>query len=192
MWYVISTPDPNDPEDEQIWECPSNWIVNRVLHYPEEGKKSRKSLLDKIKQKEEPQASWIKTSIFKFIKTKEGVSVFDTFKNAARVKAEEVLRKDTSDESESNIAQFSIKTREQRLNMKRKLPETDLNELAVKCQKTSFEKIQTKLVEHDTSETLEEIKSFVRNELTSENNMIENHRESQDDFYKQFINTGEN
>lgn len=80
MWYVISTPDPNEPEEEEIWECPTNWIVNGLLHYPRDGHKSRKYLLDKIKRREEPQIDWVKTSTFMFIKSKEGISSFGNFK----------------------------------------------------------------------------------------------------------------
>lgn len=76
MWYVLSTPNPDDPEQETLWECPDNWIINNILHYPEAGTKSKRTLLDRIKKKEEPQASWVKTSIYKFIKNSEGGSIF--------------------------------------------------------------------------------------------------------------------
>lgn len=79
MWYVISTTDPNEPDEEEIWECPSNWIVNDMVHYPTIDKKSRKSLLDLIKRKVEPQQDWIKTSRYKFIATKEGITSFGNF-----------------------------------------------------------------------------------------------------------------
>lgn len=78
----------------------------------------------KIKQKEDPQISWVRTTNFMFITTKEGVYSFgkfktprklkqldmcffqiDAFKNAARAKSDEILRKDTTDESD--IADFS-------------------------------------------------------------------------------------
>lgn len=76
MWYVVSTADENNPEEEQIWECPANWIINNILHYPVDGKKSRRSLLDRIKHQEDPQADWVKTSAYRFIKTQDGVSIF--------------------------------------------------------------------------------------------------------------------
>lgn len=80
MWFVVSTPDENSLDDEQIWECPANWIINNVLHYPpDDGKKSRKTLLERIKQQEAPKSDWVKTSIYKFVKTKEGVSTFGKY-----------------------------------------------------------------------------------------------------------------
>lgn len=76
MWYVVGTPHPNEAGEEEIWECPSNWIINGMVHYPNNGNTSRRSLLDLIKRKEEPEHDWVKTSKFKFIKTKEGKSTF--------------------------------------------------------------------------------------------------------------------
>lgn len=75
MWFVISTLDRNG--EEVVWECPANWIINNILHYPPEDKKTSKGvLLNKIKKKDEPDETWTKTSSFKYIENKEGFSSF--------------------------------------------------------------------------------------------------------------------
>lgn len=76
MWYVLSTPDPNNPEQEEIWECPANWIKSNILHYPDNSKKSRQSLLNLVKGCVEPESDWITTNNFKHISTLEGISQF--------------------------------------------------------------------------------------------------------------------
>lgn len=81
MWYVISTPHPNDENEEEIWECPSNWVINNIVFYPN-NKGSRRSLLDQIKRKDEPQPDWFKTTAFKFIKNKDGISTFGKFEES--------------------------------------------------------------------------------------------------------------
>lgn len=65
----------------------------------------------------------------------------DTFKKAARAKADEVLRKDTTDFSEDD--DLVIKTREQNITKKRKNINTDYNDFAQKCLKTKQDKYRS-------------------------------------------------
>lgn len=65
----------------------------------------------------------------------------DSFKKAARAKADEILRKDTTDFSEDD--DLVIKTREQNITKKRKIVSTDFNNLAQKCLQIKQEKYRS-------------------------------------------------
>lgn len=71
MWFVLSTPDPINPEEKEIWECPSNWIKSNILHYPPNSKKGR-HVLELVKKRVEPEDDWIITKNFDYIGTEDG------------------------------------------------------------------------------------------------------------------------
>lgn len=114
----------------------------------------------------------------------------DSFKDAARAKSDEVLRKDTTDESDISSF-FSIQTRDQKLNKmyhKRKAVSstTDLNNLAIKCMKNDNESVQDSSAINNTPESVGKIAKYVRESGLSNN--LENNEHDVDQYYKQFLN----
>lgn len=80
MFFVISTPHPEDPEEEEVWECPTNWIKDNILYFPNSSKKIQKKTLVLIKSRTEPSCDWSKTKIFKIVTSKDGKSKFGKYK----------------------------------------------------------------------------------------------------------------
>lgn len=76
MWYVVSTPNNLDPDEEEVWECPINWLQEETIYYPPSTTKSGKKILDLIKKKASPEENWEKIKNFKIISSKDGISAF--------------------------------------------------------------------------------------------------------------------
>lgn len=76
MWFVISTPNYSNPDEEEVWECPTNWIKSNILSYPEAPKKGRLNLLFMVKNRLEPEDDWIITKKYKFILASDGRKEF--------------------------------------------------------------------------------------------------------------------
>lgn len=76
MWFVLITPDSFNASDEEVWECPTNWIKYNILHYPAIPSKGRINFLDFVKRRVEPQEDWIITKSYKIIKSADGSEEF--------------------------------------------------------------------------------------------------------------------
>lgn len=76
MWFVLSTPNLNNPDEEEVWECPTNWITYNILSYPSNPIKGRLNFMNLVKKRTEPEDSWTNTENYNILATPEGYQEF--------------------------------------------------------------------------------------------------------------------
>ncbi|KAL5289756.1 hypothetical protein ACFFRR_009651 [Megaselia abdita] len=141
MWNVAATPNEENPEEEDFFVCPKNWIVNRVLYWPPasdlpKNTMSRaKEIRRMMKSTVIPGKNWDVIRNFRLVKNSK---VFLTYQAAEKCETQEVTKQkittceesedndDDEDDSETNIGvnhKFSKKA------ANKKKDEVDLNSM---------------------------------------------------------------
>lgn len=74
MWYVAATPNEENPEEEDFFVCPKNWIVENILYWPPTSELPKNSLAKAkairgmMKSNDFPYTTWDKIHNFRLVK----------------------------------------------------------------------------------------------------------------------------